>query len=79
MPENPIEQEGELTQRILEAQADLQFVLGILRMEIRQAREHTIVHHNLGRAEERATDSLKKLHELLANLGTPMYSSEHER
>lgn len=60
--------------RLLNAQADLQTGLGLLRLEIQQApiRENRPAHHNITTAERRLTASLAALHALLRDLGTEM-------
>lgn len=59
---------------IMDAQADLQAGIGVLRLEISQIRnQEGIQANNLTFAEERLTQSLVRFHTLLADLGHPMY------
>lgn len=59
---------------IMDAQADLQTGLGILRLEISQIwNQEGIQFNNFKFAEERLTESLARFHTLLGDLGNPMY------
>lgn len=53
---------------IMQAQADLQTGLGLLRVALGHHQDH-----NLGAAERRLQGSLARLHALLDGLGRPMY------
>lgn len=68
--------DNSIARRLLDAQADLQTALGILRLEISQLPDHGIAQHNLGYSEIRLTTSLAKIHAVMADLGTIMMRFE---